>query len=113
MKAKVVIKTKNDFLKWIEKVNIFSNSLLSPEEALLEFNGLNSGNRKKIQKSFKKYDSIRKKNISATDGEYAYILSVLIDCHIIATEYNIDPLTALMCVKPICKIDERIIIKEG
>ena len=39
-------------------------------------------------------------------------MDVLVDTHIIATEFDIDPLTAIMCVKPPCKANERVAIIE-
>ena len=41
----------------------------------------------------------------------AWEISVMVDAHIIATEYNIDPLTVIMCLNPICRSDEKIIVK--
>ena len=32
----------------------------------------------------------------------------MVDAHIIATEFDVDPLTAVMCVDPICKVNEKI-----
>ena len=39
--------------------------------------------------------------------EYAWDILVMVDAHIIATEYNIDPLTVMMCLNAPCKNNER------
>ena len=35
-------------------------------------------------------------------------ISIMVDAHIIATEFNIDSLTAVMCIHPPCKNNEQI-----
>lgn len=37
-------------------------------------------------------------------------MDVLVDTHIIATEFDIDPLTAIMCVKAPCKPNEKVVV---
>ena len=45
MKIKVKIISKNEFQKWIKSSNTFAKSLIQPQNALKQFNGLSSKQR--------------------------------------------------------------------
>ena len=45
------------------------------------------------------------------DDDEAWLTGIMVDTHIIAYNYNIDPLTAALCTNPICKPNERILVK--
>lgn len=111
MKNKVVIKPQKEFAKWILISNLFAKSRIAPKEALKQFNALSSTQRINIQKAFDEYDKIRRTKIPTGEADSAWEISVMVDAHIIATENNIDPLTAVMCINPICKNNERVIFK--
>lgn len=111
MKNKIIIKSKSEFKKWIDISNLFAKSLISPNEALKQFNRLNSSQRIKIKQSFDEYDRIRRIKIPKGENDSAWTLSVMVDSHIIATEFDINPLTAVMCIDPVCKPTERVIFK--
>ena len=111
MKNRVIIKPKREFIKWISISNLFAKSMISPNDALKQFNGLNSTQRIKIKQSFDEYDKTRRNKIPKGETDSAWELSVMVDAHIIATEFGIDPLTAVMCISSPCKPNERIIFK--
>lgn len=111
MKNKTVFKTKAELRDWILCSNLFAQSYIYPKEALRQFNKLSSKERIKISRSFSNCDEVRRRNIPKGEDEETFLLSVLVDSHIIATEFNVDPLTAIMCVRPICRSDEKIIVK--
>lgn len=111
MKNKVLIKSKADFTKWVSISNLLAKSLIPYKDALNQFNALSSTQRINIKKAFDKCDKIRRIKIPKGEDDSAWEISIMVDAHIIATEYNIDPLTAMMCVAPICKPNERIYIK--
>ena len=111
-KNKVVIKNRKEVLKWIETVNMIARSLLSNREALNGFNSISESNRIRIRDKCKKYDEVRRKKIPERDvNKDTWSISVMVDAHIIATEYGIDPLVVLMCVAPLCKDNEVIFYK--
>lgn len=85
--------------------------MISPNDALKQFNRLNSKQRIKIKKSFDEYDKIRRIKIPKGEIDSVWELSVMVDAHIIATEFNIDPLTAVMCITPACKANERVVFR--
>lgn len=111
MKNKIIIKPKKEFIKWISISNLFAKSMISPNDALKQFNGLNSTQRIKIKQSFDEYDKTRRIKIPKGEIDSAWELSVMVDAHIIATEFDIDPLTAVMCITPVCKANERVVFK--
>lgn len=111
MKNKTIIKSKKEFMKWIYVSNLLAKSMISPDIALKQFNRLNATQRIKIKQFFDKYDKIRRIKIPKGEVDSAWELSVMVDAHIIATEFDIDPLTAIMCITPLCKANEQIIFK--
>ena len=111
MKNKMVLKSQADFMKWVAIPNIFAKSRIMPIVALKQFNLLNATQRVNIKKTFDDYDQKRRMRIPKGEIDAAWEISVMVDAHIIATEYNIDPLTVIMCLNPICRSDEKIIVK--
>lgn len=116
MKNKVIIKPKADFLKWITVSNLFAKSRISPQEALNQFNSLDAKQRIEIKKSFQRYDelcrnTLSRENLPKDESENTRETFIMVNAHIIATEYDIDPLTVVMCANPICRNNERIVFR--
>lgn len=82
--------------------------MVPADTALEQFNKLTPVQRSEIKSSFSKYDQIRRRKILKGETDSAWALSVMVDANIIATEFNIDPLTVVMCVDPICKVNEKV-----
>ena len=110
MKDKYVFKSKKDFKNWIIIGNVFAKSLCPVQEVLKQYNGLSASQRLSIKKQFLECDNIRRKKIQEADLS-AWEIGIMVDAHIIACEYNIDPLTAVLCINPICKPNAKVIIK--
>lgn len=111
MRTKYVFKSRNDFQRWIDTGNILAKSLCPVKEIWTQYNTLSSAQRLAIQKRFSEYDDIRRKKIQELGDPSAWAIGVMVDAHIIACEYNIDPLTAILCVNPICRSNEKIMLK--
>lgn len=103
--------SETDFQKWIYISNLFAKSLLPAGDALKQFNLLDAKQRIAVKQAFDLHDNIRREKIPKGERDSAWELSVMVDAHIIATEYGIDPLTAFLCLKPPCKVNERIFVK--
>ena len=110
MKSKIAIKTRKAFNDWLDVSNLFAKSLCERSEILRQFNALSGTDRIKIKKRFDDSDAIRKTKIPNTEQE-DWIIGMMVDAHIIATEYNINPLTAVMCLTPPCSPAENVFIK--
>ena len=110
MKTKVVIKSKKDALKWLEVCSLLAKSMCDYNTVLSQFNSLSASDRINIKTRLNECDETRKRKIPNTEQD-AWVIGIMVDAHIIACEYNVDPLTVLLCVNPICKANERIILK--
>lgn len=111
MKNKIVFKSQTDFVKWVTISNLFAKSRIMPMVALKQFNSLNASQRTSIKRAFEEYDQKRRIKIPKGEIDSAWEISVMVDAHIIATEYNIDPLTVVMCLNSPCRSNERIVVK--
>ena len=111
MRNKYIIINKAEAEKWFAIANMLAKSFCKHELALQQFNRLNACNRIKIKKCFDACDVIRRKKIPEGEQDEAWI-GVMVDAHIIATEFDIDPLTAVLCLKPPCRPTEHIVVRE-
>lgn len=111
MKQKYVFKSKSDFHKWIKIANLFAKSLCPTKIVLEQYNKLSATQRTAIKKQFSECDDIRRKKIPKEEDPSAWEIGIMVDAHIIACEYNVDPLTAILCVNPICKPNEKIVVR--
>lgn len=111
MKTPVKFVSKAEFAKWVSISNLIAKSLLSPRNALMQFNRLSPKERIEINQAYNMYDSIRRKKIPKGEIDAAWEMSIMVDSHIIATEHNIDPLAAVMCISPPCKVNEKVFVK--
>lgn len=109
--VRYVIKTKKDIEQWISSQNAIIHSLCPHELALQQFNNLASSDRSKIKKRIEECDKIRRKRMTNDESWDAWRINIMVDAHIIAYEYNIDPLAVVLCVCPPCKPSEKIITK--
>lgn len=110
MKNKVVFISKGHADKWISIANSFARSLCPSNVAFQQFNRLSSKDRYEIKRCFEVCDKIRMTKIPKNEEE-AWLLGVMVDAHIIATLFDVDPLAATMCLCAPCKLSERIIIR--
>jgi len=113
VKKKIRFLTLNDASKWYNIANLFAKSLLSQKEAISQYNSLTPAQRIEIAKQFRTYDELRRKRITASDGdtESRWETSIMVDAHIIAAEYDIDPVTVIMCFNAPCKSNESVLVK--
>ena len=113
MKKRIKFLTPDDASKWYGIANMFAKSLISQKEALSQYKRLTPVQRSKIVQQFQSYDELRRKRITARDenAESRWETSIMVDAHIIAAEYDIDPVTVIMCFKAPCKYNENILIK--
>lgn len=110
MKNKVVVKSKKDITNWINVCNLFAKSLCDYSVALKQYNQLTHSERHSIKVKFHECDKIRQKKIPSGEGE-DWLLGIMVDAHLLANDYNIDPLTVIMCIKPLSKSNEKILVK--
>lgn len=112
MKIKYVLKSKADFQKWVMIGNVFAKSLCPVNEVLKQYNNLTASQRMAIKKQFSEYDDIRRQKIPKEENTYAWEMGIMVDANILACEYDIDPLTVVLCINPICRPNEKIMIPD-
>ena len=110
MKNRVVCISKKQATKWISIANSFAKSLCPSDVALQQFNRLSSKDRCEIKRRFEECDKIRVTKIPKGE-EHAWLLGVMVDAHIIATLFDVDPLAVTMCLCALCKPNEHIVVK--
>lgn len=110
MKNKIVFIGKEQASRWISIANIFARSQCQSNTALQQFNRLSPKDRQEIKSRFETCDKVRKTKIPKEDDD-AWLLGIMVDAHIIATIFDVDPLTATMCLSAPCKPNEQIIVR--
>lgn len=111
MKVKCRFISEAEFQKWIQISNLFAKSLIPPREALKQFNSLDSSQKNSVKRKFASYDDVRRKKIPKGESDSAWETSVMVDAHIIATEFDVDPLTVVMCVATHYKLNECVYVR--
>lgn len=110
MKNKIVVKSRKEVYTWLDICNSFAKSLSEYDVALRQYNRLTSIERHTVKRKFQECDEIRRKKIPSGDGE-AWITGIMVDAHLLANDYNVDPLTIVMCMNPLSKPNEKILVK--
>ncbi len=110
MKNKIVVKSRKDVDAWIGICNSFAKSMSEYDVALRQYNRLTHIERYTVKRKFKECDEIRRKKIPSGEGD-AWITGVMVDAHLLANDYNVDPLTIVMCMNPLSKPNEKILVK--
>ena len=111
MKIKYVFKSKADFQKWVTIGNVFAKSLCPVDEVLKQYNKLTASQRMSIKKQFLEYEDIRRKKIPKEENTYAWEIGIMVDANILACEYEVDPLTVVLCINPIRRPNEKIMVR--
>ena len=112
---KTVLITKTEAIKWYEIANMFAKGSVPLRDAIREYNRLSVAQKIEIRKEFKDFDILRgvgmDSSVSLTEKENHWIVSVMVDSHIVATEYDTYPVVVLMCIKPPCRLDQHVFTK--
>ena len=112
MKTKIAIISNNKAYQWCTIANLLAKSQFPFSQAIKQFNQLGNNERIEIKKKIEKYDEIRRMKIPREDqDEVIWLMNSLVDLHIVATEYGIDPLTAALCINPPCRIFEKVVVR--
>ena len=108
MEEKVVLLSNADAQRWMSIANASAKSKCPYELALNQFNGLSAKYREKIKARFAACDARRRERVPDGEKNEAWSVGVMVDAHLVAREFHIDPLTVMMCCSAPCKDDERI-----
>lgn len=115
MAKKVVFISPPEAEKWYAISNIFARSLLSCREAVTAFNELPTRSREEIKKRFSEFDKNRNviTRYESTEDErkHHFNISLFVDAHVAAVEYDTDPVVVLMCISPPCRLSQKVYVK--
>lgn len=110
--GKIIYKkiSKNDFFSAFMISKDLCHSLENPTTIIRQFNKLTPVERSEIINEFNLKDM--KLRTAITNGdESLYLDCTFVNIHIIATIYDIDPLTVVLCILKLCKNNEKLLIK--
>lgn len=88
-----------------------SESLEDPKVIIHQFNMLTPKQRSAILTEHIQRETKLKADLFPDNDENMYLTCTMVNLHIIATKYNIDPATVCMCIARPCKNHEKILIK--
>lgn len=110
MKVKIKKITKSQFDECCNIANMLAKSLCPTDIVFKQFNNLSISDKNRIKKDFERYDEIRRRKIPIGEVEQAWFDCVVVDANIIATEFDVDPLTVMLCLHPPCKPNEKLVV---
>lgn len=100
---------KNKLMQAFTAYCLLSHSIQEWQIIVKEFNGLATVQRNAICQEHQLLETILKEKIKNAD-EDMYLTCTMVNLNIIASKFDIDPATVCMCIAPLCKINEKIII---
>lgn len=101
---------RRQIIDWYTCFNSFAKSMADYRVIIKQFNSLNRDMRDNIKDRFGELDKLstgRGRIRSRAEWE----LCLFVNLHIISGEYEIDPLTVIMCCVPICGRDQKILLQ--
>ncbi len=101
--------TKKKMLQALAAYNLLSYSKQDWQIVVKEFNSLSLQQRTQIIKEEKLREELLKRKITTTD-EDMYLTCTMVNLNIVASKFDIDPATVCMCIAPLCKITENILV---
>ena len=101
--------TKKKMLQALAAYNLLSYSKQDWQIVVKEFNSLSLQQRTQIIKEEKLREELLKRKITTTD-EDMYLTCTMVNLNIVASKFDIDPTTVCMCIAPLGKINENILV---
>lgn len=110
MKQKKYVRIKKGkLLQTLTAYSLLSHSMQDWQLIVKEFNSLSSNQRSDIIKKVEFREKLLKEKISNLD-EDMYLTCAMVNLSIVASEYNIDSSTVCLCISPLCKMNENIMV---
>lgn len=107
IRSKYIKVDKDNLEKNLFSCKVLSKSLQEYIVILKEFNGLTGSQRRKIKNDYdESFKVLIQKELE--NSEELEIL-IMVNANIIATKYDVDPATVILCISDVCKSTEKII----
>ena len=104
----IKIKRKK-LLQALAAYNLLSHSQQDWQVIIKEFNSLSFSQRNQIVKEEQLREQLLKDKMTTTD-EDMYLTCTMVNLNIVASKFDIDPTTVCMCIAPLGKINENILV---
>lgn len=110
MKQKKYVRIKKDkLLQTLTAYSFLSHSIQDWQVIIKEFNSLSPSQRNAIIKEEELREKLLKEKTNNLD-EDMYLTCAMVNMNIVASKYDIDPSTVCLCIAPLCKMNENIMV---
>jgi len=100
---------KNKLLQAMRAYNLLSHSLQDWTVIIKQYNSLSLNQRNSIVQEEKLREKLLKEKLTNSD-EDMYLTCSMVNLNIVASKFDIDPATVCLCIAPLCKLNENIIV---
>jgi hypothetical protein len=88
---------------------LLSHSLQDWTVIIKQYNSLSLKQRNAIVQEEKLREKLLKEMLTSPDDDM-YLTCSLVNLNIVASKFDIDPATVCLCIAPLCKLNENIIV---
>ena len=88
---------------------LLSHSLQDWTVIIKQYNSLSLNQRNAIVQEEKLREKLLKEKLTSSDDDM-YLTCSMVNLNIVASKFDIDPATVCLCIAPLCKLNENIII---
>lgn len=100
---------KNKLLQAMRAYTLLSHSLQDWTVIIKQYNSLSLNQRNAIVQEEKLREKLLKEKLTSSDDDM-YLTCSMVNLNIVASKFDIDPATVCLCIAPLCKLNENIII---
>lgn len=100
---------KNKLLQTMRAYNLLSHSLQDWSVIIKEYNSLSLNQRNAIVQEERLREKFLKEKLTNSDDDM-YLTCSMVNLNIVASKFDIDPTTVCLCIAPLCKLNENLIV---
>lgn len=100
---------KNKLLPAMRACALLSHSLQDWTVIIKQYNSLSLNQRNAIVQEEKLREKLLKEKLTSPDDDM-YLTCSMVNLNIVASKFDIDPATVCLCIAPLCKLNENIIV---
>lgn len=100
---------KKKLLQSLAAYKLLSYSEQDWQVIIKEYNSLSFSQRNQIIQEEQLREQLLKDKMATTD-EDMYLTCTMVNLNIVASKFDIDPATVCLCIAPLCKLNENILV---
>lgn len=100
---------KKELLQAMRTYTLLSHSLQDWTIIIKQYNSLSLNQRNAIIQEEKLRENFLKEKLIGSDDDM-YLTCSMVNLNIVASKFDIDPATVCLCIAPLCKLNENIIV---